>query len=470
MEILDNLISLRIVSMESDIVAGAFHSEEELEMEISRLKKIMVSSAVINGIKKLDAEEYIDTYFTSYVKEFYQKNQQSNEMDEFPENYAFKEAQKEIEELIASGNIDQADERIVELSSILSDEEMVSAAIADGLYTKQDAEFFLKVALPHFSDMMDEVRLNDNTKMNFAERIKKGVSFIFKGKNPYDNQTVKTKKEKTKVKEFDKLKYSIMSWCMKHKGFCTVAGVVAVVGGVFAGTHNLHEKVEVLEELPTEPIYESQLLEPQIEEATFEVDEFHHFNLNDEQTHIEKLQLLAQAFMERGVPVLSEEECSKANLNGKMAVSVEQLNNWLISINIEDMDDLTFTKLLKDDNTDIEELTNDFGSICNVLGSIYTTKEDEPFVYEFISNKEYSNYIKTYEEAIIENQKGNSKDLIALIKNRVYNSNAPTTNGPLGCLSTLLFYQQFNVYNVNVIHVVQNLKNHYMQMIGQNIC
>lgn len=448
MEVLNEIIEKRMAAIETDIIAGTFSNKDEFNAEIDRLVSVMTRTAILKGIEKEAAEDYLRENFASKVIEFYERNTVSIDEEEMPIDYAFAERQKEIEELIEAGNLEEADDKIEQILSILEDEEYVKESIADGVFTQEDVDYFKNVAYPHFQDLKDEMIIPEAEKQGLLQRIKNGAIFIVTGKNPYDNKTVKIKREKQSLKE--KISNSkFVEWAGRHKLAVTAAGMAVVLGaGIFIGGKFLHSRATNPSEDPT-----SGQEQPQdgVAMATFEVDEEHNFNINDQVTHTEKLQLLAQAMMERGVPVVSEEECMRLSNEGKVAVSPEQLNNWLISINLEDIDELTFTKLLADSETDKEELSSDFTRVSNVLGSIYTTKEENAFIYEFISNKEYSEYIKSYEEAIIQNQKGESENLVTLIKSRVYNPVAATSSGPLGMLSTSLVYQQANVYNAQVV-------------------
>lgn len=446
MEVLNELINKRMASVEADIAADAFASQAAFNNEIERLVDVMIRSAFLKGVDKEQSKAYLQENFVMKAQELYkQKNDPEPTMEEKPENYAFAKQQATIEELIKTGNFEEADEKLEAVLFILDDEEFVKEAIKSGEFTEKDVEYFKNVACPLFEDMKNEI-LAQPEEQSLLQRLKNGVVFIATGKNPYDNQTVKVKKTPLKEKI---LNSKFGEWAKKHK-VAVYAGVAALLvgAGLTAGKFFLHDKAS---EAPEETTEQEETQSENFIMATFEVDEYHNFNINDQVSHTAKLQLLAKAMMERGVPVVSEEECMKLGNEGKLAVSPEQLNNWLISINLEDMDDLTFTKLLADSETDKEELSSDFARVSNILGSIYTTKESSPFIYEFIANKEYSDYIKTYEEAIIENQKGHGEALTSLIKSRVYNPVAATSSGALSMLSTALIYQQANVYNAQVV-------------------
>lgn len=449
MEILDDIIAKRIAAVEADIIAGSFSNKDEFNAEIDRLVSVMTKTAVLKGIDKDKAEEYLQDNFSLKAIEIYERNVVPISKKDMPIDYAFAEMQKEIEELIEAGNLEEADNKIDQILSILEDEDYVKDSISNGEFTQADVDYFKTVAYPYFQELKDEQIVPEEEKQGLLQRIKNGAVFIVTGKNPYDNKTVKIKREKQSLKE-KVVNSKLGEWAKKHKVAVTAVGLAAVLGaGIFIGGKFLHSRAQnASDDLDSAGQVQQQ---DGVAEATFEVDEEHNFNINDQMTHTEKLQLLAQAMMERGVPVVSEEECMRLGNEGKLAVSPEQLNNWLISINLEDMDELTFTKLLADSETDKEELSSDFTRVSNILGSIYTTKEENPFIYEFISNKEYSEYIKAYEEAIIQNQKGESESLVTLIKSRVYNPVAATSSGPLGMLSTSLVYQQANVYNAEVV-------------------
>lgn len=443
MDRLEEMLGKRLQFLQSDIEAGAFSSKEELEQEIIRNSNILDTVAAMNGIPKADVEQYIQENFVSQAMNSFINLKTRNEK---PDNYQFEETQTTIEELIANGNLEEAQARIDRMSELLNDPEKVQAAIQEGIFRQEDADYFQSM-IPKFQEDMEEYR-SKTEKPGFFKRLLSGIVFVATGKNPYDNQKIKVEKQKVSEDDDTKaLSERLQGFVSKNKGKIALAlGATMLIGGL--ALHGLHNQAN---EPETTSYGQEQMQEDSIEMATFEVDEDHIFNVNDEQTHIDNLQLLAKAFMERGVQVVSEEECMKLSNEGKLAVSPQQLDNWYISINLEDMDDLTFTKLLADSDTDKEELSSDFARVSNILGSIYTTKEETPFIYQFIGNKEYSEYIKSYESAIIQNQKGNKDDLINLIRSRVVNPVAGTSSGPLGMLSTSLIYQQANVYNAQVI-------------------
>lgn len=448
MTILNEMIEKRMAAVEADVIAGSFSTKDKFNAEIDRLMSVMVRTAILKGIDKEKAEEYLQENFALKAVEFYDKNVLSDTLIEMPTDYGFAENQNEIVQLIEKGDLEAADKKIDQILSILEDEDYVKEAIADGTFTQKDIEYFKNVACPYFEELKDEKIVPEAEKQGLLQRIKNGAIFIVTGKNPYDGQNVKIEHKKQPLKERI-LNSKLAEWAKKHKVAVTAIGLAAVLGaGVFIGGKFLHSRAE---SSPDDLSLGSTPQQGGEETATFAVDEDHNFNINDQVSHTERLQLLAKAIMERGVPVVSEEECMKLGNDGKLAVSPEQLNNWLISINLEDMDELTFTKLLADSDTDKEELSSDFTRVSNILGSIYTTKEESAFIYEFISNKEYSEYIKAYEEAIIQNQKGDSESLVTLIKSRVYNPVAATSSGSLGMLSTSLIYQQANVYNAEVV-------------------
>lgn len=448
MTILNEMIEKRMAAVEADVIAGSFSTKDKFNAEIDRLMSVMVRTAILKGIDKENAEEYLQENFALKAVEFYDKNVLSDTLIEMPTDYGFAENQNEIVQLIEKGDLEAADKKIDQILSILEDEDYVKEAIADGTFTQKDIEYFKNVACPYFEELKDEKIVPEAEKQGLLQRIKNGAIFIVTGKNPYDGQNVKIEHKKQPLKERI-LNSKLAEWAKKHKVAVTAIGLAAVLGaGVFIGGKFLHSRAE---SSPDDLSLGSTPQQGGEETATFAVDEDHNFNINDQVSHTERLQLLAKVIMERGVPVVSEEECMKLGNDGKLAVSPEQLNNWLISINLEDMDELTFTKLLADSDTDKEELSSDFTRVSNILGSIYTTKEESAFIYEFISNKEYSEYIKAYEEAIIQNQKGDSESLVTLIKSRVYNPVAATSSGSLGMLSTSLIYQQANVYNVEVV-------------------
>lgn len=448
MIILDEIIGKRMAAVEADVIAGTFSTKDEFNAEIDRLMSVMVRTAILKGIDKEKAEEYLQENFALKAVEFYDKNVVSDAVIEMPVDYGFAETQNEIVQLIEKGDLEAADKKIDQILSILEDEDFVKESIADGAFTQKDIEYFKNVACPYFEELKDEKIVPEAEKQGLLQRIKNGAIFIVTGKNPYDGKSVKIEHKKQPLKERF-LNSKLAEWAKKHKVAVTATGLALVLGaGVFIGGKFLHNRVESSPDDLSSGTASQQSGE---ETATFAVDEDHNFNINDQVSHTERLQLLAQAMMERGVPVVSEEECMRLTNEKKLAVSPEQLNNWLISINLEDMDELTFTKLLADSNTDKEELSSDFNRVNNILGAIYTTKEESAFIYEFISNKEYSEYIKMYEEAMIQNQKGESENLVTLIEGRVYNPVSGTSSGPLGMLSTSLVYQQANVYNAEVV-------------------
>lgn len=457
MEVLNDIIAKRMVAIETDIIAGAFSNKDEFNAEIDRLISVMTKTAILKGIDKDAAENYLQENFAPQANEIYERNVVSSGAADMPIDYAFAERQKEIERLIEAGDLEEADKKIDQILAILEDDDYVKDSIADGAFSQTDVDYFKNVAYPYFQELKDEMIIPEPEKQGLLQRIKNGAIFVVTGKNPYDNKTVKIEHEKKSLKE-KFLDSKLVEWARRHKVVVTAAGLAVVLGaGIFIGGKFLHSRAE---QASTTPTGQEQPQDSPTTLATFEVDEEHNFNINNQVTHTEKLQLLAQALMERGVPVVSEEECMKLSNEGKLAVSPEQLNNWLISINLEDMDELTFTKLLADSETDKEELSSDFTRVSNILGAIYTTKEEKAFIYEFISNKEYSEYVKAYEEAIIQNQKGESESLVTLIKGRVYNPVAGTSSGPLGMLSTSLIYQQASVYNAQVIgQDIMNLYN-----------
>ena len=441
-----------ILNIESD----AFADMESLNEELERIVKIMLGQAMRAGIKKEDASSFLEANFVPEIKEYY-----SSKIDPFesiPVNYHFADDKAEIEALIAEGNISEAEAKINNLIELFNDTEVAEAMIMNGDFTAEDAEYFKNTDLIALQEAI-EAKKNEEPKLSVWDRIKKGFVFITTGKNPYENKNIELETEELSEEEKKTLKEKLGDFVSRHKGKIAIGAAAALLaGGIAIGSH-LHNQAQEDEPTSLEDV-QNNIEQVEVEMATFEVDEYHNFNINDEQTHIEKLNLLAKAFMERGVRVVSEDECMNLANQGILAVSPEQLDNWLISMNLEDMSDLTFTKLLADSSTDKEELTSDFTRICNVLGSIYTTKEENPFIYEFISNKEYSKYIKAYEEAIIENQKGNQDSLVNLIKSRVYNPVAGTSSGSLGMLSTSLIYQQANVYNARVVgQDIMNLYN-----------
>ena len=449
MEVLNDIIAKRMVAIETDIIAGAFSNKDEFNAEIDRLISVMTKTAILKGIDKDAAENYLQENFAPQANEIYERNVVSSGAADMPIDYAFAERQKEIERLIEAGDLEEADKKIDQILAILEDDDYVKDSIADGAFSQTDVDYFKNVAYPYFQELKDEMIIPEPEKQGLLQRIKNGAIFVVTGKNPYDNKTVKIEHEKKSLKE-KFLDSKLVEWARRHKVVVTAAGLAVVLGaGIFIGGKFLHSRAESNSDDSTTKQEQSQ--DVNVTMATFEVDEEHNFNINDQVTHTEKLQLLAKAMMERGVPVVSEKECMELSNEGKLAVSPEQLNNWLISMNLEDMDELTFTKLLADSETDKEELSSDFTRVSNILGSIYTTKEENAFIYEFISNKEYSEYIKAYEEAIIQNQKGESESLVTLIKSRVYNPVAATSSGSLGMLSTSLVYQQANVYNAQVI-------------------
>ncbi|MCI9233576.1 MAG: hypothetical protein HFH08_03130 [Bacilli bacterium] len=447
MEILDELIAKRIQYIENEIVAGAFNDKKVFEAEVERFLNVMTTTAVMKSIDKEKARNYFEENFAPKVMELYQKyNAPESEIQ--PDKYAFDDKQSEIEDLIKAGNLDEADRKIDEFLSMLEDEDIVSDSINDGIFTHEDVDYFKNVACSNFDKLKEEQMRSMPQKQGLAQRIKNGFVFMATGKNPYDNQTVKVKKEKLPLNQRIK-ESSFGKWAKRHKVAVYALGAAALVGaGITVGKWFLHNQAESLSSDTGQTGASQTVVE---EMATFEVDEYHNFNINDQEVHTEKLQLLAQAIMERGVPVVSEEECMRMGQENQLAVSPEQLNNWLISVNLEDMSDLTFTKLLADSNTDKEELSSDFIRVSNILSSIYTTKEESPFIYQFLSSKESSESVKAYEEAIIENQKGNSESLITLIKSRIETAVLPTSSGPLGMLSSCLIYQQANVYNAEVV-------------------
>jgi len=448
MIILDEMIEKRMAAVKADVIAGTFSTKDEFNAEIERLMSVMVRTAILKGFDKEKAEEYLRENFALKAVEFYDKNVVSDAVIEMPVDYGFAETQNEIVQLIEKGDLEAADKKIDQILSILEDEDFVKESIADGAFTQKDIEYFKNVACPYFEELKDEKIVPEAEKQGLLQRIKNGAIFIVTGKNPYDGKSVKIEHKKQPLKERF-LNSKLAEWAKKHKVAVTATGLALVLGaGVFIGGKFLHNRVESSPDDLSSGTASQQSGE---ETATFAVDEDHNFNINDQVSHTERLQLLAQAMMERGVPVVSEEECMRLTNEKKLAVSPEQLNNWLISINLEDMDELTFTKLLADSNTDKEELSSDFNRVNNILGAIYTTKEESAFIYEFISNKEYSEYIKIYEEAIIKNQKGEPENLVTLIEGRVYNPVSGTSSGPLGMLSTSLVYQQANVYNAEVV-------------------
>lgn len=440
MDRLEEMLQKRLQFLQSDIEAGAFSSKEELEQEIIRNSNILDTVAAMNGIPKADAEQYIQEYFVSQAMNSFIN------LKERPNDYLLEETQAKIEELIANGNLQEAQDRIDRMNELLQDPEKVQAAISEGIFRQEDADYFQSM-IPKFQEDMEAYR-STKEKPGFVSRLLGGIAFVATGKNPYDNQKIKVQKQKASEDDDTKaLSERLKGFVSKNKGKIALAlGATVLISGL--ALHGLHNQANE----PDPASYsQEQMQDDSIEMATFEVDEDHIFNVNDEQTHIDNLQLLAKAFMERGVQVVSEEECMRLSNEGKLAVSPQQLNNWYISINLEDMDDLTFTKLLADSDTDKEELSSDFARVSNILGSIYTTREETPFIYQFIGNKEYSEYIKSYESAIIQNQKGNKDDLINLIRSRVVNPVAGTSSGPIGMLSTSLIYQQANVYNAQII-------------------
>ncbi len=449
MEVLNDIIAKRMVAIETDIIAGAFSNKDEFNAEIDRLISVMTKTAILKGIDKDAAENYLQENFAPQANEIYERNVVSSGAADMPIDYAFAERQKEIERLIEAGDLEEADKKIDQILAVLEDDDYVKDSIADGAFSQADVDYFKNVAYPYFQELKDEMIIPEPEKQGLLQRIKNGAIFVVTGKNPYDNKTVKIEHEKKSLKE-KFLDSKLVEWARRHKVVVTAAGLAVVLGaGIFIGGKFLHSRAESNSDDSTTK--QEQLQDVNVTMATFEVDEEHNFNINDQVTHTEKLQLLAKVMMERGVPVVSEKECMELSNEGKLAVSPEQLNNWLISMNLEDMDELTFTKLLADSETDKEELSSDFTRVSNILGSIYTTKEENAFIYEFISNKEYSEYIKAYEESIIQNQKGESESLVTLIKSRVYNPVAATSSGSLGMLSTSLVYQQANVYNAQVI-------------------
>ncbi len=440
---LEDVIRRRLDTLEADILSGSFVDRSAFNNEVNRLIPLIKKTAILTGVSSDTVDDYLQDQFVSEAVKIYERNATSS--IDIPDDYAFAARQTEIEDLIEAGNLAEADAKIDQILSILDDEDYVRDSITDGLFKEEDIAYFKNIAYPHFQELKDEKIASEPKQQGFWERLKNGTMFVVTGKNPYDNKTVKVKREKQSSKnKFLNSKFA--NFVKKHKIFCTAAGLAIVFGaGIFIDRAFLHTQVDEGNLGTTSP------KQTEIDLKTFEVDENHNFNINDQETHTEKLQLLAQAVMERGVPVVSEEECMKLSNEGKLAVSPEQLNNWLITINLEDMDELTFTKLLADSDTDKEELSSDFNRVNNILGAIYTTKEENAFIYEFLSNKEYSEYIKAYEEAIIQNQKGESDSLITLIKSRVENPVAATSSGPLGMLSTSLIYQQANVYNAEVV-------------------
>lgn len=449
MEVLNDLINKRMASVEADIMADTFASQQAFDDEIERLVDVMVRAAFLKGIEREKAKDYVQNNFVLRAQELYnQKYNLKPQTIEKPNNYAFEKQQEAIEELINDGEFEKADQLVDEVLSTLEDENLVEELINDGELTREDIDYFKNIACSSFEDLKNEI-LSQPENQGFFQRVKNGLVFIATGQNPYDNQTVKIRK--TSIKE-QFLNSKLVEWAKKHKVAVTAGACALLLGtGLTVGKYFLHNQSNQASNDLDNATGQEETQSNELAMAIFEVDEYHNFNINDQNTHTLKLQLLAQAMMERGVPVVSEEECMRLELEGKLAISPKQLNNWLISINLEDMNDLTFTKLLADSETDKEELSSDFLNVNRLLGKIYTTKEDIPFIYEFISNKEYSEYIKIYEEAIIENQKGNSENLIALIKNRVSASLESTSTGPLGILTNRLIYLQANVYNPQVI-------------------
>lgn len=453
----------RLEYLRGDIEAGVFQNEEEFQKELDRLYKILLSEAVLKyGIKRDDFNDHFMQNFESHAILDFRKSF-------MPMNYKFAPQQMELEELIDNKEYERAQERLDSILDILDDEKMVELAISDGQYTAEDVKYF-KNQVPGYMKEIEEGLNYSSKKSNVLGRVIGGLVFIASGKNPYDNQTTKlvSKKEliSEKAKEFTN---KTKEMGKKHKGkIVACATALGLLLGGINVTKDLHNKADQTE---VDTTSKSESVEEKTEEVTFEVQEGCLFNINDQVTHTQKLQLLAKSFVERGVPVVSEEEAMELGNEGKLAVTPQQLDNWLISVNLEEMSNLTFTKLMADSNTDKEELSSDFARINNVLGTIYTTKEEQPFIFEFIGNKEYSEYIKSYEEAMIQNQKGNQESLVKLIESRVYNPVAGTFSGAIGMLSTSLIFQQANVYNEQVIgQDIMNLYNvNNNCQVGENV-
>lgn len=454
---LEELIAQKLKVLEADIVAGTYKNENDFQKGAEHMIKLMINIAILEGmVDKDQIQSELEKKFIPQATTFYQnyqKMQQSSTLSR-PVDYKFQVQEERIKSLFQDGQTNEAKTLLDSLSSLVNDDALVKDAIADGLYSKEDIEYFKNVSYPQL--LIYPSTLNDK-KMNLGKRIASGVSFIFTGKNPYDNQSVKIKKEKVKkTRKEKKADNKFVAWTKKHKIAVTSMGLAVLAGAgitISALANNSSNKTIENDALISTASfdYDSFARSSIGEMKTFEVDEFHNFNINDQETHTEKLQALAQEFMEKGIPVVSEEECMKLDLKSELAVSPEQLNNFLISLNLEDIDELTFTKLLVDSNTDKEQLSSDFRRVNHLLGYIYTTKIEEPFIYRYIANKEYSEYIKIYEDAIIQNQKGNSEDLIDLIHSRIDTPVAATSSGVLGMLSTSLIFEQENVYNSNVL-------------------
>ncbi len=431
---IQELIEKRIQAFQADIAAGAFPTQEEFQKEMNRVSNIITATAVGKGIRLSEVQELLDKNFVPAMNRFYQNK---------PEDYFFESVERNVEQFLNAGNIEEARGTLADTTEMLRNKELVKDNFAAGTFTPEDVRYFGEVSLPDLEEQIMQAEVAATVRDDRGIKLSK--------ENPYDGQNTIihaiTVTLPEKMKNFGR---KIKEGLKKHKAIA-YAGVAAVVLAAGLGVeHNLHEKEEV-PELDSTSISQTKETEEKVEMATFPVDEFHNFNINDEQTHIAKLQLLARYFMERGILVTSAGECSVLTREGKMAVTPEELDNWLISINLEDMDALTFTKLMKDKSTDKEELSADFNKVNNLLGAIYTTKEENPFIYEFIANKEYSNFIKAYENAIITNQKGNSNDLKILIESRAKIPVAGTSSGPIGMLSTALMYQQANVFNAQVV-------------------
>lgn len=444
-------IQKRLDAFRADIVSGAITSNDDLEKSIAHSKNALLSGAVLKGnIDKLKASSIIEEKYIVSAKQLYKEHKRQT----LSISPLIETKKNEIQDLIDRDEIDKAKEVMNNIMELLNDEEAVKAGLQENTFFADDVEYFQNDVYPQ---LLQEINKKiPEEKKGFA-RLGAGLKYIFLGTNPYNNQKTKIKSEKVEVPSEDRtLLGNIIAWSKKHKVATTIAGAAAaaslMAGGSFVShwvTGNWNAAID--QPVETDEAGLSDENEDSIEMASFEVDEFHNFNINDEQTHIEKLQLLAHRFMEHGIPVVSEDECMKKTNAKQVAVSPEQLSNWLISANLADIDDLTFTKLMENSNTTKEELTADFNRVNNLLGAIYTTKVETPFLYEFISNKEDSNYIKAYEEAIIENQKGNKEDLKNLINSRIDTPVTGAYSGALGMTTSALAYCQLNVYNVNVI-------------------
>lgn len=466
MEFLDEMIAKRLASLTTDIIADEFPDQVLFTVEITRLVDVMASIAVFKGIDRDVAKSYLEKNFAEEAKKLYVAGQKTL-MEKAPDDYRLKEKQLEIEALINNGDIEQADKKLDEVLATFEDPEMCDELIKEGVFSKEDIDYFKNVACPHFQALKASVIPPEESGMNFFQRIAKAVSFIITGKNPYDNKNVKIKNEKVSFKERIR-DNKLVKWVNGHRVIATLTAATISLGAICVSSrnslHKLDDRESLTVEIPNDEEFkniienaeiaikkvQNEKAQSDVEMATFEVDQFHNFNINDQVTHTKSLQLLARAVMVRGVPVVSEEESMKLELEDKLGCSAKELNNWLMCINLADIDDLTFTKLLENSGTTKEELSSDFMRVSDILGAIYTTKENKPFIYQFISNKTDSEYIRTYEEAIIQNQKGNPNDLISLIKSRV-NTLPSASRGALGILSTTLVYQQANVYNPQVV-------------------